>query len=126
VPARSDEANELASFDSFVRPALPAAALAGLAGDVVRAIEPHTEGDPAALLLSFLVMFGNAVGREPKLLTGGDPHPARLFAVLVGDSATGRKGTAGSQIERLFEIAEPDWFGDRIQYGIASAEAVGR
>ena len=38
-------------------------ALSGLAGDVVRLIEPHSEADPAALLVQFLIAFGNAAGR---------------------------------------------------------------
>ena len=35
-------------------PLLDEAALHGLAGEVVRLIEPHTEADPVALLASFL------------------------------------------------------------------------
>ena len=34
----------------------------GLAGEVVRTIEPHSEADPFGLLLSFLTLFGAAVG----------------------------------------------------------------
>jgi hypothetical protein len=34
----------------------------GVAGEIVRAIEPHSEADPAALLIQFLVAFGNLVG----------------------------------------------------------------
>lgn len=36
-------------------------ALHGLAGDIVRTIEPHTEADPAALLFSFFVTFGSVI-----------------------------------------------------------------
>jgi hypothetical protein len=35
----------------------------GLAGDIVRAIEPHTESDPVALLAQFLLGFGIVIGR---------------------------------------------------------------
>jgi hypothetical protein len=67
---RSNESNEAAltcddavsSISSFVRPPLPEAARYSLAGDVVQAIEPHTEADPAALLLSYLVVLGIACG----------------------------------------------------------------
>jgi hypothetical protein len=113
----------LSSFSSFVRPPLSDSALYGLAGEVVQAIEPHTEADPAALLISYLVMLGNACGPQPSAV-GADWHPGRLFALIVGDSATGRKGTAGSEIERLFDLAEPDWFASRVERGIQSAEAV--
>ncbi len=40
-------------------------ALRGLAGEIVRVIEPHSEADPAALLIQFLTAFGNAVGSRP-------------------------------------------------------------
>jgi hypothetical protein len=35
----------------------------GIAGEIVRTIEPHTEADPSALLFQFLGGFGNLVGR---------------------------------------------------------------
>ena len=75
----------------------------GLAGDVVRAIEPHSEADPAALLLTFLTCFGAAVGDGPHYLVEGDKHPARLFTVLVGPTGAGRKGTSWGRINQLFE-----------------------
>ena len=48
-------------------PVLDKAAYYGLAGDVVNTIASHTESDPVALLLQFLVSFGNVVGRQPYL-----------------------------------------------------------
>src|SRR5438128_2157582 len=42
---------------------LRAAAFHGLAGEFVRAVDPHTEADPAAMLTQFLAAFGNACGR---------------------------------------------------------------
>lgn len=41
------------------------AAYHGLPGDFVNTIEPHTEADPAGLLLHFLVSFGSVVGSSP-------------------------------------------------------------
>ena len=87
-------------------------------------IGPHAEADPAVLLVSFLVMPGSATGPEPALVTGADRHPARLYALIAGDSSSGRKGTAGSEIERIFARADPAWHQDRIERGIQSAEAL--
>jgi len=112
------------SYSSFVRLQLDDAALHGLPGQVVTTLLPHTEADPAALLLTFLTMLGNACGPGPALEVGADAHPGRLYTVLVGDTSTGRKGSAGSQIERLFDMAVPDWAGPRVERGIQSAEAV--
>jgi hypothetical protein len=40
------------------------AALHGPAGEFVRRTAPHTESDPMALLIQFLVSFGAAAGRN--------------------------------------------------------------
>ena len=37
-------------------------------GAVCRAVEPHTEADPTAILLQYLGAFGNVIGREPHWL----------------------------------------------------------
>ncbi|MGO9162704.1 MAG: DUF3987 domain-containing protein [Streptosporangiaceae bacterium] len=107
----------------FLRPELPDAALYGLPGDVVRVLAETTEADPAALLLTFLTMFGSAVGPEPHVEFGGRPQCGRLFTLIVGDAASGRKGTAHGAVEDLFRKADPDW-ADRIEPGLQSAEAM--
>ncbi len=66
----------------------------GLAGDIVRTIEPHTEADPAALMIQLLTTFGNVVGREAHFMVEATPHHPNLFAVVVGDTAKSRKGTS--------------------------------
>src|SRR5712671_70478 len=63
---------------------LPSEAYHGLAGEIVRAIEPHTEADPAALLLQLLAGFGSIVGRKPHFRAEADRHYLNLFVVLVG------------------------------------------
>ena len=83
-----------------------------------------TGADPAAVLVSFLALLGNAAGPQPHARFGGAEHPARLFAVLVGDAATGRKGTALGAVEPLFAEADPDWAEGRVAYGIQSGESV--
>lgn len=109
---------------AFLRPELPAAALHGLPGEVAVALSEASGGDPAAILVAFLTLLGNAAGPQPHARFGGAEHPARLFTVLVGDAATGRKGTAAGAVERLFAEADPDWADDRVTYGLQSAEAM--
>src|SRR5262245_44300396 len=53
---------------------LAEAAYHGLAGEYVRALEPHTEADPAAVLVQLLVAVGNVVGRGPHFAVEGDLH----------------------------------------------------
>ena len=109
---------------SFVRPRLGDAALHGLPGLVVERILPHTEADPVGLLLTFLTMFGNLAGAGPHAALGQSPQPGRLFAVLVGDTATGRKGTAGDEIEALMARVAPAWSDRSVMHGLQSAEAL--
>src|SRR5262249_11259588 len=97
----------------------------GLAGDVVAVIDPHTEADPAAILIQFLSLFGNAIGRSAHFCVEGSRHFTNLFAVLVGTTSKGRKGSSFSQVERLFENVALDWFNERIHRGgLSSGEGV--
>jgi hypothetical protein len=105
-------------------PVLNPDAMYGLAGDVVRAIEPHTESDPVALLVQFIAYFGNAVGRYPYYLVESDRHYPNLFAVLVGQSSKSRKGTAAGRIRELMSLAEPEWVDQCISSGLSSGEGV--
>ena len=83
---------------------LDPAAFHGLAGDIVKTIEPNTEADSAALLLQILVAFGALVGRGPHVRVEGDQHHANLFAVLVGDTAKARKGTSWGRVREVFGV----------------------
>jgi hypothetical protein len=116
----------LPSSDSFASypqeamtawPTLDPAALTGLAGRVVEVLSPHTEADPAALLLTFLAAFGNLAGRGPHAVADGADHPARLNVVLVGDTSRSRKGTAWANIRKLLEQADPDWYDECVVPG---------
>jgi hypothetical protein len=78
----------------------------GLAGEIIRAIEPHTESDPAALLIQLLVAFGNFVGRNAHFVAEADRHYTNLFTVLVGESSKGRKGSSWGHIKALFQSIE--------------------
>jgi hypothetical protein len=109
---------------AFLRPELPPSALYGLPGEVATVLAESSGADPAAVLVSFLVLLGNAAGPQPHARFGGAEHPARLFAVLVGDAATGRKGTALGAVEPLFAEADPEWSEGRVAYGIQSGESV--
>jgi hypothetical protein len=100
------------------------AAYDGLAGEVVRAIEPHSEADPAALLLQFLILAGNAIGRAPYYQVESDRHHANLFCVLVGDSAKGRKGTSMSRVRAVVRVADETWNDDRLKGGLSSGEGL--
>ena len=103
---------------------LDEAALHGLLGEIVRTLEPETEADPFGILLSFLVVFGNVVGRGPHFPVEGDRHHTNLFTVLVGDSSRGRKGTSLGRTLSLFDSADLDWLKDCRTTGLSSGEGL--
>src|ERR1022692_24418 len=74
------------------------AAIHGLAGEFVQMIAPNTEADPAAILVQFLVSFGALIGRGPHCRVEGDQHHTNLYALLVGATAKGRKGTSWGRV----------------------------
>ena len=105
-------------------PSLDRAAYHGLAGRVVEALEPHSEADPAHLLLSLLTGFGAAVGRGPHALAGNAEHPARFFTVVVGKTAKSRKGTSWATVHRVLLAADERFFSAQVMGGWGSGEAV--
>ncbi|MBX9790029.1 MAG: bifunctional DNA primase/polymerase [Pirellulales bacterium] len=104
-------------------PALGNDALHGLAGEVVRTIEPHTEADAVAILVSLLVSVGNYVGRRAWYRVEGDRHHANLFACLVGDSSKARKGTSLGRTLTLWDDRN-EWKEKRIVNGLSSGEGL--
>ena len=103
---------------------LTSEAFHGPAGELVRLIEPHSEADPAALLMQFLVGFGSMIGRKPHFMAEADRHFLNLFAVLVGQTAKGRKGTSLGQIQRILAALDEPFCQKRIMGGLASGEGL--
>ena len=105
-------------------PVLGDAARHGIVGDYLRAIEDSTEADPAGILVSKLVAFGNCVGRGPRFLVEGDYHHCNEYVVTVGKSAKGRKGTGLGRSTALLQNADPEWHEKQIASGLSSGEGV--
>ena len=105
-------------------PPLGDAAFHGPAGEIVRAIEPHTEADPVALLVQLLVAFGNLLGIGPHFAVGGKKHALNLFAVLVGETSKARKGTSWHYVETLVSVLDHDWAKERILTGLSTGEGL--
>ena len=128
VSGVEDHDEDLSSLRSLMSQSWPdpldEAAFYGLAGDIVRAIEPHTEADPVALLIDLLVSFGNMVGRNSYFVADGAFHYPNMFVVMVGRTAKGRKGTARVRVRNVVEPVEPDWAKDCVQAGLSSGEGL--
>jgi len=104
-------------------PRLPAAALYSLPGDVVRAIGPTTEADPAAILLQYLAGFGSIIGPGPRFMVEDTPHRCNLFVVLVGATAAG-KGTSWDRVAAVLRDVDPGWYEERRAHGLVSGEGL--
>jgi hypothetical protein len=123
-PQGTADAHSFVNLASAAWPIIDGAAYYGLAGEVVRTIEPHSEADPIALLLQFLTLAGNAIGRTPYYQVESDRHHANLFGVLVGESAKGRKGTSMGRIRAVVRVADETWNDQRLKGGLSSGEGL--
>lgn len=117
-----DKANEL-NETAIAYPKLSDTALFGLAGEIVRLIEPHTEADNAALLVQLLAGFGNLIDRTAYFMAGADFHYLKIFTVLVGATASGRKGSSWSEVRRVLVRADES-FADCIRDGLSTGEGL--
>jgi Protein of unknown function (DUF3987)/Primase C terminal 2 (PriCT-2) len=117
-PALAGDAKEKGRW-----PRMDSAAYYGFAGEVVETISPHSEADPVALLVQFLVIFGNIIGRWHYFQVESDRHFTNLFQVLVGATRQ-RKNTALNRILTIVKSADEVWKRDRIRGGLSSGEGL--
>jgi hypothetical protein len=105
-------------------PIMDEAAFHGLAGDIVRTVDPHTEADMVAILLQMLASFGNLIGRGAYHRIEATHHHANLFVVLVGVSSKARKGTSAERVNSIAKIVDPTWAVDRVKGGLSTGEGL--
>jgi hypothetical protein len=122
LPRAGTNGHDYAAVIAKPWPVMDDAAYHGLAGDVARTIEPHSEADPVALLIQLLTLAGNVIGSSPYYQVESDRHHANLFAVLVGESAKARKGTALGRIRSVVKVADETWNG--LKGGLSSGEGL--
>lgn len=99
----------------------------GLAGDIVRALEDHTEADPDGVLVQVLAIFGAIAGRKTHFKASADRHYPNLFVVLVGDTSAGRKGMSWGVARHVFTLLPEieDWLYEHtLPGGMSSGEGL--
>jgi hypothetical protein len=112
------------SDESDVPKSVSQEALIGFVGELIRVLMPHTEADPMAVLIQFLVLFGNLIGRGPFYLVERTRHYLNLFIVIVGASSKARKGTSYDLIRYVLEGEAPDWVKKNIKSGLSTGEGI--
>ncbi len=105
-------------------PVFPEGALYGVAGDIIRKLEPYSEADPAALYLQLLTCIGSMIGSHAHFEVEGDRHAVNLFLVVVGKSAKARKGTSWGRIFSLLSEVDSRWWAERQASGLSSGEGL--
>lgn len=121
--AKMIEAEEMALMPQWPEAMAPEARH-GLLGEWLERVEPHTEADPAALLLQALVAVGNLIGHGPHFRAEGDRHHAVLFTAIVGQTAKGRKGTSEGRVRQLARDVDEQWASNRIKSGLSTGEGL--
>src|SRR4051794_7732693 len=96
----------------------------GIAGDLVRLVEPESEADPAAVLVTFLVGAGNFLGRRAYFSAGGAKHFANEFAVIMGETSKARKGTSANPTKDLLTLADEGYMARHYTSGLSSGEGL--
>lgn len=104
-------------------PTLGADAYHGLLGQMLRAVEPETEADPAGILLGWLTCFGNAVGRGAWVSVGPRRHYPTLFVAVCGKTSDA-KGDAWAVSRWPFAAADQPWATGCVCSGIGSGEGL--
>ncbi len=100
------------------------AAFDGLAGDIVRAVEPHSEAAREAILTQILVGYGNIIGRSAFVVAEGDRHYTNEFVAEVGDTSKGRKGASWGRARTFLAAADGAWLASRVMGGLSSGEGL--
>lgn len=96
----------------------------GLAGDIVRAVDPFTEADPVSVLLHTITAFGNVIGCGPHAQVQNDLHPPRIFFVAIGETSKGRKGVSWGTPREILRQCDSRWASDRVRTGLRTGEGL--
>lgn len=101
---------------------LAAAAFTGPIGEWVLSAAPHTEADPAALLVSTLVACGGVVGHQPHLWAGDARQTASVFAVVVADTPKANRGLSWAVTRRLLDVVDPELLRRQTRTGLGTGQ----
>lgn len=122
-PPQSNTASEFSLQEAPWPKPMTEEAYYGIAGEFVRMVDPHTEADPNWQLVLFLLYAGNKLGRSRYFMVGGDKHYMKIFAVGVGTTSGGRKGSATGPVEMFFPGGNEPGLGHLLT-GLSSGEGL--
>ena len=105
-------------------PKLGEAAYYGVFGRTVEKIAPHTEADPAAILVQTMTMFGCKAGAKAHFRVEATDHYANLSHAWWGNRRVPGKGVLLTMSGRRFPLIDPDWVTNHMATGLHSGEGL--
>lgn len=105
-------------------PRLHQDAFHGIAGHIVKTVEPFTEADPAAVLVTLLAACGAIVDRHRYVRAGDTRHPPQIWPLVIGKTAGGSKGTSWAVVNGIIRGVEVGLPPDQIARGLSSGEGL--
>lgn len=96
----------------------------GLAGEIVNAIDPYTEACRPAVLVSLLSGIGAMMGRDAYVYAGFVRHPPSIWALLVGGTSIGAKGSADAAARLFLRAADSGFMLSRVLPSLSSGEGL--
>jgi hypothetical protein len=75
-------------------------------------------------MFSILTALGCLIGRGPYQMLDGSRHAGNLFVLLVGDTSSGRKGTAVAHAERVIGALDDVFIRRNVTSGLSTAEGL--
>jgi hypothetical protein len=119
------EMSNVAVDESLAKaPQLDSSALYGIIGEWVALIAPHTEASDAAILVTAICSLGTLIGRGPFMTIDGSRHGLNNFALLVGPTSSGRKGTAVGRVRHLLTMLDPQFNSRNVKAGLSSGQGI--
>lgn len=94
-----------AQADTWPKP-ISQAGFIGPIGEFILRVTAGSEADPSAALVAALVRYGCRIGRTARLRIGGSDIFPNEYALLVGPTSSGRKGTTSNYSKILFSQAD--------------------
>lgn len=121
--ARLDRALRKPKHDAARPKAMREEAFHGLAGKIVRLLEPYLEVDKAAILANVLACTGVLFERNSYFKVASDSHYPIDYFLIVGDTAKARKGTTTNAALEMADRVSPK-FKSRVLYSLSTGEGL--
>ncbi|MDG4790383.1 bifunctional DNA primase/polymerase [Micromonospora sp. WMMD1102] len=122
--ARTESPQKRAATAGPAWPVLHEDARYGLAADLVNLYDPHTEADPAAVMLTFLATAGCRFGSGYYITGGNTRHAPKVWPILCGDTATGAKGTAVAVVRSFWRTHDKQFVEMNTATGLSTGEGL--